>query len=757
MSETLIVESPVSIASILETARDAGREHLLEPEGLAVARALGLGVPLHRFVEGSGAAESIDLSLFPGNRLVVKVVSPQILHKSDVGGVAVVPRNHGAVGAAIREMERRFEGWDVAGYTLNELVPHDESLGGQILLGMRWTDDFGPVVTLGPGGIYAELLTANLRPGRDVAILSPALRSPERIAAALDGKAVTSLLTDRLRGQPARMSREALVEILGRLLDFAAASMPHAVSELEFNPVVLTVGGPVAVDALVRLGRLGQGDTPVEAPRPVRKIRNLLKPRSVAVVGVSEKQLNPGRIILQNVLREGFDPARLFVVKPGKDSIDGCRCQPGFSSLPEPVDLAVLAIDAAQVPAAVDEILATRKAESLIVIPGGLGERSGSEGTVERLRVRLAESRSSDWQGPVVNGGNCLGVRSVPGGINTLFIPEAKLRFPQGAAAPLAFLSQSGALTAARASGLAALNPRYLISYGNQLDLTVGDYLAFLKDDPGVEVFACYVEGFRPLDGRRFLEAAAEITAGGRPVILYRAGRTAAGAQATASHTASMAGDYAVTRELAQAAGVLMADTLEDFDDLIRLFCLLRGKSAGLRLGAVSNAGFECVALADHLGCFQLPAFEEETAGRLRGILASRRLDAILDVQNPMDLSPILDDEGYERVVRAILDDEGVEAAVVGCVPMTGALNTLAAGLGTTEDLERNGSIANRLARLFHESSKAWVVAVDGGPLYDPLARYLEDQKVPVFRSIDRAVRALERYCGWRADDVSRR
>ena len=115
-----------------------------------------------------------------------------------------------------------------------------------------------------------------------------------------------------------------------------------------------------------------------------------------------------------------------------------------------------------------------------------------------------------------------------------------------------------------------------------------------------------------------FLRAAREITAGGRTVLLYRAGRTAEGAKASASHTASIAGDYAVTRELARAAGVVVADSLSDFEELVRLFTFLRGKRVeGTRLGAISNAGFECVAFADNLGRFSLPAFDEATGARL--------------------------------------------------------------------------------------------------------------------------------------------
>ncbi|HSN85514.1 MAG TPA: CoA-binding protein, partial [Thermoanaerobaculia bacterium] len=241
-------------------------------------------------------------------------------------------------------------------------------------------------------------------------------------------------------------------------------------------------------------------------------------------------------------------------------------------------------------------------------------------------------------------------------------------------------------------------------------------------------------------------------------VILYRAGRTPAGARATASHTASIAGDFAVTRELAQEAGVLVAETLEDFDDLIRLAVLLRGKRVdGWSLGALSNAGFECVGIADNLGRFVLAPFSPETEDRLTTALATRRLNGIVDVHNPLDVTPIFDDAGYEEAARAILEDPSVDVGLIGCVPLTPALDTLPPDSAHGEDVRRPGALADRLARLFAESPKAWVAVVDAGAPYDPLVRVLEEQGIPVFRTVDRAMMALERYCGWRVGTVNHR
>ncbi len=481
-----------------------------------------------------------------------------------------------------------------------------------------------------------------------------------------------------------------------------------------------------------------------EPARPLDKLARLLRPRSIAVIGVSARALNPGRIILRNVLAAGFEPDRVTVVKPGSDSLDGVRCVPAIGDLPGRVDLLVVALEASHIPGLVDEVVAGKRAESLILIPGGLGERAGSESAADRMRASLVASRRSEWRGPVVNGGNCLGIRSRPGRYDTTFIPDEKLPRPTGGEAPLAVISQSGAFAVSRASRLAGLDPRYLISVGNQLDLTVGDYLTHLAAEPEIDVFACYVEGFRPRDGRRWLEAAAAIAARGGCVILYQAGRTPAGAAAAASHTASMAGDWRATRELAESAGALVAEELADFEDLTRLACRLRGRRVGRRLGAMSNAGFECVAAADSAGGFELAELSAPTREKLGALFHSLRLEAVVAPRNPLDVTPIAGDAEFAEAARLIVTDPAVDVAVVGCVPLSGALTTLPGrggeGLGAAE------AVAARLGRLWAETDSTWVAVVDAGPLYDPFAARLEELGIPTLRSADRALRLLERY-----------
>jgi len=733
-----------SIAVVLQGARADGRNLLLDPEGLAVLCAMDIAVPHHLFVRSPNEIDPAAIASFPGERLVVKIVAPHTLHKTAIGGVMIIPKDPAAAVAAIDQMERRFVRQPVVGYTVNEYIPHDQSLGGQILLGMRWTDEFGPVVTLALGGADAEFLASHLAVGSGTEILSPTLHAHDGLAAVLSEKTVVQTITRHARIEGSRLVPEELADLVMKFMEFANNHMPHDVVEFEVNPLVVSDRGPVAVDVLVKLG---DGSRPERSERPLARLKHLLEPRSIAIVGVSESA-NLGRLILDKVAAAGFPLDRTYVVKPGIERIAGVPCCPSIRELPERVDLMVLSVPARSVPEVVEEVIGTEKAESLLVVPGGIGERSGTEGVAAEIQASLRVARQTGWGGPVINGGNSMGIRSEPGHYDTTFLPNYKLRSKPARSFPLALISQSGAVAGSLASRLSALNPRYLISVGNQADLTVADYLCYLKDDPDIEVFACYVEGFRPLDGDRWLCAAAEITASGRSVVLYRSGRTTAGSSASASHTASVAGDYPITRGLALSVGAVVADSLADFYDLTRLFCCLRRKTvAGWRLGALSNAGFECVAIADNVGSFQLQNFDAETTRRLEHILRRCRIDAIVEVHNPVDLTPIMDDASFEEAIQVVLEADNIDVGIVGCVPLTGALNTLASAAGHRESVFDERSIASRMARLKTTICKPWVAVVDAGSLYDPMASLLEGHAVPTFRTADRALRVFEQYC----------
>jgi len=735
-----MIRLPAQVSQVIEQARADGRDTLYETEAMVIAASLGIGIPSHLVVPDPGSVEQFDLGLLFGDRVVVKLLSAAVTHKTEAGGVRVVAKEYSAISAAIADMAGRIP--DADAFLIAEYVEHETGPAGEMLLGMRWTDQFGPVVTFGFGGVATEFM-ASLAPGSSVAVLSPAL--PDAVGRSLAGCAAFGPLTEGFRGSPPPIGPGGLEALIRRMLDLAEAAMPGEITEFEINPLAFTDRGPMALDALCRLGPAASG---VLRPAiPDGAVAAVLRPETIGVIGVSER-MNPGRVILGNVLAAGFPAGSVTVVKPGVEEIEGVRCVPDLAALGG-VDLLVVAVAADQVPGLIEEVAAGGLARSVILIPGGLGEREGSEGHAARIVSAIQDAPSPR---PVVNGGNCMGIRSVPGRYDTTFIPAHKLA-PQGRSGrdPVAVISQSGAFVISRLDRLAWLDPAYMITIGNQIDLTVGDYLDHVADDPDIAVAACYVEGFRPGDGRRWLEAASRMRERGGTVILYRGGRTTEGAGAAASHTAAVAGDARVAASLAGAAGALVAESLSEFEDLLRLAVLLRDRRfGGTRLGAVTNAGFEAVAIADALGPFRLAVLEEETNALIDGILGEQSLGGVVAPNNPLDLTPNCGDEAFAAAASAVLADQGVDAGVVGCVPFTPALSTLGPGVGHDEDVNAVGSLANRLVELWQATTKPWVAVVDAGTPYDPMVAVLEQGGVPTFRTADRALRLLGRYASAR-------
>jgi acyl-CoA synthetase (NDP forming) len=349
-------------------------------------------------------------------------------------------------------------------------------------------------------------------------------------------------------------------------------------------------------------------------------------------------------------------------------------------------------------------------------------------------------------------GANCLGVVSHPGKYDTLFIPEVKLPKRRGDhKRNTAFVSQSGAFMITRLSKCPEIDPAYMISVGNQNDLTLGDIVKYLKDDPDITVIAVYAEGFKDLDGLEFSRAVREAVQNGKEVVFYKAGRTPEGKTATSGHTASLAGDYMVCESCVRQAGGMIARTFPQFENLIMLSQRLHDKQIhGTRLAAVSGAGFEAVGMADNIRSddysLQMAGFTDETTRKLSKFLAAKRLDSLVEVKNPLDINPAADDETHVTVVRYLAEDPNVDAVVVGLDPLSPAMRTLAECEAKKYNMDDKESIALQMPKLASELSKPVIGVVDGGYLYEPLVNKLLSQGMTVFRSSDRAIHSLAIY-----------
>jgi acyl-CoA synthetase (NDP forming) len=556
------------------------------------------------------------------------------------------------------------------------------------------------------------------------------------------------------RGQRRIVTDEQLIECLSSFIAMANYYSPanpdaaYVIEELEINPFAFTDYLMVPLDGMCRFSK----PTALAPARPYRKIGNLLHPNTIGIVGVSTSRMNFGRIILANILANGFAAEDIRIIRPGMDSFEGIQCVADLTSLDVKLDLFVIAVGSDKVPALVDEILEQNAAESVMLIPGGMGETHESQERAAQVMAKIGDAHTRGDGGPVFLGANCLGVISHPGKYDTLFIPDAKLPKQRGDhRRSAAFVSQSGAFMITRLSKRPELDPAYMISVGNQSDLTLGDMVRYLKDAPEIDVVAVYAEGFQDLDGLAFSRAVREAVIKGKDVIFYKAGRTPEGKTATSGHTASLAGDYMVCESCVRQAGGIIANNFPQFEDLLMLSQRLHSKRVnGNRLAALSGAGFEAVGMADNIQSddfsMTMARFSAAAVVKLGGLLKDKQLDHLVEVKNPLDINPGADDEAHILAVNYLAEDPSVDAVVVGLDPLSPAMRTLAQCEAQRYDFKDPGSIAVAMPQLIAALDKPVVGVVDGGRLYDPLVDELIKKGMAVFRSSDRAVQALALY-----------
>jgi acyl-CoA synthetase (NDP forming) len=744
------------INDIFRTAHSEGRSSLFEHEVYRLLTVAGIArAPRHEVVASGAEPTDELLASLPGSRVVVKIVSAGIAHKSDVGGVAVVTNQPTAVRAACTSMLAALSGRDIAGVMLTEFIEADAAgSGSELLVGIRNTREFGMILSAGIGGIDTELFAAGARRGQAVVSASTALTTAEEFLELFKATIAYRKIAGLTRGGRRLVTDDAILQCFGafiRLANSCSAGNPETdfvIEELEVNPFTCSKGSLVALDGLCSFGR----PQSVRPARPQGKIDKLLHPASIGIIGASATRMNFGRITLKNIIASGYDKSRLLVINPDGQEVDGVRCALSLGALEGKLDLLILAVTADVAFGIIDEVIRTDAVESVLLIPGGMGETEASREPARRMLATIDNARREAGRGPVFVGGNCLGIISHPGNYDSWFIPEERLpRTQKKAKRSSAFISQSGAFLVTRLSKNAYLDPAYMVALGNQNDITHGDMVESFAANPEIHVIGAYIEGFKDLDGLALARAVRKATVAGKQVVIYKAGQSVAGGRAAMGHTASIAGDYEVALSVLTQAGALVASDVSEFNDLFYISDCMRDKVVhGKQLGAVAGAGYDTVAIADSIqvGDFSMSVatIGASTRERLLAVLASKKLDSLMEVRNPFDINPGADDEAHLLCTEAMAADPEVDSVVVGLDPTSPMVRSLQKSARSGFDIDNPESIVQTLPALVASCAKPIVAFIDGGPLFDPMADKLMEQGVCIFRSSERATRSLVRY-----------
>lgn len=397
------------------------------------------------------------------------------------------------------------------------------------------------------------------------------------------------------------------------------------------------------------------------------QIDRLLRPKSVAVIGASDRTGALGATLLNNLVQYEF-AGEIYPVNPKRDELLGLKVYHSVEELPEGIDCAVLAIPR---PFVLDTVrqLAARKCGAVVIYSAGFSE-AGEEGMRDQLELAAIAAE----HGMVIEGPNCLGCTNYVARVPLTFV-ETNMRTPPKGTRAVGIASQSGALAAVLAT---ALHPRGLyvstsVSTGNEAASGVEDYVEWLVDDPDTHVIAMYVESLRR--PKAFIQAARRARAAGKPIVMLHPGKSNKAQESAATHTGAMAGDYALMKTKLAREGVIFADTLEELGDIteIALRCkALPGAAMAVlgESGALRGLAFD---IAEDIG-LDLVDLNDDNSPALRAVLPD-----FVPVSNPTDITALglSEPEIYTKVLTCLLEDErigSVVASIIQSDPITSGI-----------------------------------------------------------------------------------
>ena len=685
-----------------------------------------------------------------------------VTHKTDIGALQFnIPRTAEGVQDAIRVFEERFNEntpYRLEGTLFVEQMKMSGDFGTELLVSGYQDPFFGPTVCYGLGGTIVEYLKKVMLPNH-AQIFMPALFHSANYKKILEELPASQLAEGLVRGTKKHLDHSIVEPTLRNVQDLISdfsqfnKNAKYIIDEIEVNPTVALQGKLWALDGVMRVsprGSLPYYDTRT-CGKPLDRIECLTNPKSVTVAGGSTKNPgNPGSVIIKQAEDAGIK--EIYALHPSAKNMFGA---PAFKDLKEIVDyrggkkfdLLSICVPAQAAGKLMTRALDLNCCKAIQVVSGGFGETEHGAKMQQQLHDKLF-SMSNDR--PVVNGPNTVGNLKI-GGINTVFVDRRRSNSDgKTGATNCALLCQSGAFMLSRVSDIApAVNPAIAMSVGNQLDLSVTDFLEHYVDLPEITTYGLYMEGLSEGEGIRLMNLVAHARELGKSVIIYKAGRSQAGIRAAKGHTAAMAGDFGMFKELLEDAGAIVVDSTEEWNQLVMLTTqypqiVKNAAKKSLGIGVLTNAGFEKCACADHLmvngteDIIHLPKWSKQSLKIINEVFKKQKITEVVDVSEVLDVTPIFTDIGYYELLHGILQDDECDIGIIAGVPETQSMKT------QDYDLPDPNGIFQLTRKLREEyPNKPLIAVVESGARYQPLRHAFQSVGVAVFNSIDAASKAI--------------
>jgi acetyl coenzyme A synthetase (ADP forming)-like protein len=622
-----------SVQRLLDKVKAEGRTSLTAPEGKLVCDAYGIAVPKEGVA--SSAADAAKLATSMGFPVVLKIVSPEILHKTEAGGVLVGVHSAEEVEKGYATIIANAKKYNASANLQGVQVQQMLAGGQEVIVGAVTDPSFGKLVAFGLGGVLVEVL-------KDITFrLAPATR--DDALSMLDGVAAAEILKGVRGAQP--VSRDALADVIvnvSRLVsDFPA------IAEMDLNPVFATPKGAVAADV-----RIVVDFNPAPARyRPshddiVRDMNRIMKPDAVAVIGASSEDGKIGNSVMKNLINGGYT-GEIYPINPSATEIMGRKAYKSVKDVPGKIDVAVFAIPAKFVAGALVEV-GEKKIPGAVLIPSGFAETGNVEGQKEIQEIGRK-------YGVRLMGPNIYGFYYTWKNLCATFCTAYDVK------GHAALSSQSGGIGMAIIgfSRSAKMGVSAIVGLGNKSDIDEDDLLTFFEQDDNTQIIAQHCEDLK--DGRAFAEVAKRVSKK-KPVVVLKAGRTAMGARAASSHTGALAGNDKIYEDVLKQSGVIRARSLRDLLEFARAIPVLPTPK-GENVVIITGAGGSGVLLSDAVvdNGLSLMAMPPDLDAAFR-----KFIPPFGAAGNPVDITGGEPPKTYQNTVRLGLEDPRIHSLILG-------------------------------------------------------------------------------------------
>jgi acyl-CoA synthetase (NDP forming) len=623
-----------AVRRVLDSVKASGRDALTAPEAKLVCDAYGIPVPKEGLAKS--ADEAAGLAADMGFPVVMKIVSPDILHKTEAGGVLVGVDSADKARATFQTIVDNAKRYNadarIDGIQIQQMLPSGAT---EVIVGAISDPSFGKLVAFGLGGILVEVL-------KDITFrLAPA--SKEDAEGMLDGLKASEILHG-VRGQ-AGVSRTALTDIIQKVSQLVT-DFPE-IAEVDLNPIFATDKGATAVDARI----VCDWEVKPQRYRPnedeiLAAMNRIFHPKAVAVIGASAETGKIGNSVMRNLINGGYK-GTIVPVHPKAEEILGVKAYKSVLDYPGEVDVAVFAVPAHLCVGAMDQV-GQKKIPGAVMIPSGFAE-TDNQPLQDEL---LATARKHNVR---VMGPNIYGFYYTPENLCATFCTAFDVK------GKAALSSQSGGvgMSIIGFARSTKMGVSAIVGLGNKSDLDEDDLLTFFEQDPNTQAIAMHCEDLK--DGRSFAEVAKRVSKK-KPVIMLKAGRTSYGSKAAASHTGALAGNDKIYDDVLRQSGVIRAPSLRSMLEFARGLQVLPTPK-GENVVIITGAGGSGVLLSD--ACFDngltLMKMPEDLDAAFR-----KFIPPFGAAGNPVDITGGEPPITYQNTVRLGLNDERIHSLILG-------------------------------------------------------------------------------------------